>query len=450
MLSDSGASFRLHASPRQPSMKPRLRWREYLAICAFIVTLATTGITSVKADVDAEEGHIGDGISAKKKVVLESLFRFPASQLGKEFKPLIGGLDEWIGKGSKEGTSTDGGANSRIDGFGAAHAQIYTSTPYIKRYHNACYYPPNKSFYNRLEGKRKEIEHTFLPVDEEFESLNQLFSEMEDLADEIPSSLSSNSPFSKDASVFSSDERWTWRPAAHFSSRGTKERHAFRNYMHNFVTSFMRSLPNTKPPEREDAWEMEGRNSGTFWYPPGGVREWHTNRLDIKGNPMLENQPWRMYYIRILPSTTTPPGDSDKSDGNAKERTGSGMHLLYEGEDRGVTLDELQTAGARPVVDNVNDSNSNDLNTNNGTASITSAVWRVPDEDGYVTVFRLPELWHCIVSDTVHRYSLGFAFSEAQIQNLLNKAQIPFHFKETTQSENMAASVADKTTTDEL
>ena len=50
------------------------------------------------------------------------------------------------------------------------------------------------------------------------------------------------------------------------------------------------------------------------------------------------------------------------------------------------------------------------------------AVWRIPDQDGYVTLFRLPELWHCIVSEEVHRYSLGFAFSDNEVQALLNLA----------------------------
>ena len=41
-----------------------------------------------------------------------------------------------------------------------------------------------------------------------------------------------------------------------------------------------------------------------------------------------------------------------------------------------------------------------------------NAVWRIPDQDSYATLFRLPKLWHCIVSEEVHQYSLCFVFSD--------------------------------------
>jgi len=48
------------------------------------------------------------------------------------------------------------------------------------------------------------------------------------------------------------------------------------------------------------------------------------------------------------------------------------------------------------------------------------------DIDGYVTLFRIPDLWHCIVSEEVHRYSLGFAFSDKEVHALLQVADIDF------------------------
>jgi hypothetical protein len=55
-----------------------------------------------------------------------------------------------------------------------------------------------------------------------------------------------------------------------------------------------------------------------------------------------------------------------------------------------------------------------------------NSVWRLPDKNGYVTFFRLPKLLHCIVSEEVHRYSLGFAFSDEEVQAMLRYAGIDF------------------------
>jgi hypothetical protein len=106
----------------------------------------------------------------------------------------------------------------------------------------------------------------------------------------------------------------------------------------------------------------------------------------------------------------------------------SAMHII-PGDDAGITLEVLRRAGAR-LLNRAEEmrqwsdefaegqthpppgENYGGVNDEDGTVLDRNAVWRIPDEDGYVTLFRLPDIWHCIVSEEVHRYSLGFAFSD--------------------------------------
>jgi hypothetical protein len=185
-----------------------------------------------------------------------------------------------------------------------------------------------------------------------------------------------------------------------------------------------------------------GRQSGMFWYPPGGVREWHNNRLDLVGNTkgkgggkqeeeIFSTQVWRMYFVR---TTRDPEFDrklaklkkSEAVDQSSNDH--SAMHII-PGDDDGITLEVLRRAGAR-LLNRAEEmrqwsdefaegqthpppgENYGGVNDEDGTVLDRNAVWRIPDEDGYVTLFRLPDIWHCIVSEEVHRYSLGFAFSD--------------------------------------
>ena len=117
------------------------------------------------------------------------------------------------------------------------------------------------------------------------------------------------------------------------------------------------------------------------------------------------------------------------------------MHII-PGDDAGITLEVLQNAGARVLKPNEKNRQFADVFAQDdipkhraaappvyatGDEFDRSAVWRIPDADGYVTLFRLPKLWHCIVSEEVHRYSLGFAFSDREVQSLLEMAGVKFN-----------------------
>lgn len=203
-----------------------------------------------------------------------------------------------------------------------------------------------------------------------------------------------------------------------------------------------------------------GRPSGMYWYPPGAVREWHSNYLDLFGNTkqkvMTENekihssQVWRMYFIRTVRDAEfdyllSNSGRGDVSRSNDDIDDHSAMHII-PGEDEGITIDVLKKAGARPLTAEETKRQWKDIFaedyaplTNNATATeedVTrsddvasldrNSVWRLPDKNGYVTFFRLPKLFHCIVSEEVNRYSLGFAFSDEEVQALLRFAGIDF------------------------
>lgn len=104
--------------------------------------------------------------------------------------------------------------------------------------------------------------------------------------------------------------------------------------------------------------DKAGSNSlgGYFYYPPGGCREWHTNKKDWIG--------WRGYFIYC------------------------------------------------PDGDNMSDLNVLDPKTHKMT--------RIPDKSGVLRLFKVtssPPLWHSVSSST-HRYSLGFRLADKCVDRL--------------------------------
>jgi hypothetical protein len=150
--------------------------------------------------------------------------------------------------------------------------------------------------------------------------------------------------------------------------------------------------------------------------------------------------------LRKLRSKQTSRGKATDVEATVDESVNdhSAMHII-PGDDDGITLDVLKKAGARPLTDNEKKRRWSDifaeddehlLDATNDTFD-RGSVWRLPDLDGYITLFRLPKLWHCIVSEEVHRFSLGFAFSDREVQALLNLAGVEFDVEnEVNQNDN--------------
>ncbi len=183
-----------------------------------------------------------------------------------------------------------------------------------------------------------------------------------------------------------SDGRWTWYRGAYFSSRHT-ERSDFRRQCNSVLAKhFGLDEDYGTYLERHDSTgevaQVDERrrvySSGLYWYPPGAVREWHTNRHDVH-----DGASWRAYLTMVIPD-----GNSQRSSSSPVPRLGSSF-CFWDAE--------------RQVA-------------------VT-----VPSVNATLTLFRLGELdhdafWHCIKSHDVHRFSMGFALDEISARLLVRDA----------------------------
>jgi len=418
--------------------------------------------------------------------IAQSLFRFPASKMGPEFDEL---LQHWY-------RNTLNADNTTItpDPVGKAHALQSVSTPAATLFRRQCYSPsPNSSknnLYKTLESRKKELGfqqmddkfeegrlmhtitqrlyHAFLPPKEEDSekdarrmhkkksksNVNTIHAQTN-----LPSDFDSPRRLSFQTGVSSKSDdneqpqqQYFWRSPAHFSSQGTSRDLQFRLKSWDVLVEYLEpSIQKILP----HFIFQHARQSGNFWYPPGGVREWHTNELDLVGNmigggyskeeEMFAKQTWRAYFVRTVRDSEYDKKLSKLRKGRHVDNSSndhSAMHII-PGNDAGITLDVLKKAGARRLTNDEekrqysdefaedytppsqNNKVEEDFNIDS-TGLDRNSVWRLPDQDGYLTLFRLPDIWHCIVSEEVHRYSLGFAFSDEEVQALLTLAGVQF------------------------
>ncbi|KAL7466983.1 hypothetical protein ACHAXS_007253 [Conticribra weissflogii] len=485
-------------------LKMKTSW---ILICLLAATIANLPLSASDNGEDFQQNK-GDRI-------VQSLFRFPASRLGPEFKELI---DLWhhdwlhVHTVQNVATSSDWSSLPTIipETSGFEHSTRAVITDAATLFRRQCYTPApltSQQLYNlyrSLEQRRKSIEfeymndakqemmflHTmikrlypaFLLDDEDGKTDHTVATRIHKKKSKIAantvyaSTLPLKNPVALSFQTFSTSnttnnqtQQWSWRPAGLFSSRGAPDNIEFRANLFDTMRKKLqdRLLEHKSELPNFNGFEM-GRHSGMFWYPPGAVREWHNNYLDLIGHikngravshvkkkdeEMLASQVWRMYFVRVVRdekfdkklaslrrSIAGNEGELGNStlivnewvDSSANDH--SAMHIIPGDDKTGVTLEVLKKAGARPLTKDeklrqwedifvegyprkdggnvIESAESYDLN----------AVWRIPDQDGYVTFFRLPDLWHCIVSEEVHRYSLGFAFSDAEVQALLKLA----------------------------
>ena len=137
-----------------------------------------------------------------------------------------------------------------------------------------------------------------------------------------------------------------------------------------------------------DWWEKGGRNearakknavvnSGDFYYPPGGFKEWHTNKCQQKSS-------------KVYVEGTDDPGFMSSTDCRGFKGTGGWRgYLVYAAEDERSWMSLLDGAGR---------------------------IRSVPDRSGYLNLFFLGHTdgeitWHTIYSET-HRWSMGFRIDE--------------------------------------
>ena len=129
----------------------------------------------------------------------------------------------------------------------------------------------------------------------------------------------------------------------------------------------------------------------------------------------IPEYPWRMYYVRQKAATPDGGLDTSRTPQNDPDYFAdkSGMHLV---EGPGISPERLRELGAYPLHREKHSPDA--LN-----------VWRIPDQNGYVSLFRLqhvsPYRWHCIVADdSVHRYSMGMSLNDAGVEAMLRHAGV--------------------------
>ncbi|EED86686.1 predicted protein [Thalassiosira pseudonana CCMP1335] len=483
---------------KQPqTSKPRRRKRQLGIHLLLTVAVVTASLAS------ASDEHEGKGNDNGR--IVQSLFRFPASRFGPEFEDLLKLFHgEWL----HVNDTTSSLPPITPDPTGTTHASRAVSGSVPTLFRRQCYGPTSVSsmqqqmLYKNLEQRKKDIEFQYLK--DSSEETRLLFNMVKRFAPaflpdggeggnrsshssggttkihkkrakstvntvyslpssvvaeyELPSTLSFQTN-SHDADSNNNNnsqpQQWTWRPPAHFSSRGTPKNMTFRyKFFESMRQQFQQSIQRLLP-----TFELEmGRHSGMFWYPPGGVREWHCNYLDVQGaaggkngdkrdEAIFNSQVWRMYFVRTVRDAEFDDKLSKlrmKVSGDGTVDRGSNDHSamhIIPGGDEGTTLEVLQKAGARPLTqdekqrqwsdifaeeDPIPQQKDDSVDSKEDDEFDRNAVWRVPDQDGHVTIFRIPDLWHCIVSEEVHRYSLGFAFSDSEVQSLLKVAGVEF------------------------
>lgn len=302
-----------------------------------------------------------------------ALYRFDARLLGHEYMQAVKRFEEYIG--------------SNVDPMGARFAAQRTRSSGTRDVHTQCFAPPDEERDYELE-KRKKFHDP-----KGRETYEYLREEMDFFY----------GPGENDTYV-TPDHKWAWRAAAVYSAQHAGRQREFRNTVQAELDA------------RPEGY-FGGTVSGTFWYPPNAVREWHTNVWDMFRHPQTDElKPWRMYYVRLKAATPEGGLDTDKSPQTHPDYfvDKSAMHLV---EGQNIPPERFRELGAYPL--------RREQHTPGGPLN----VWRIPDQDGYLSLFRLqfepPYRWHCIVADgSVHRYSMGMSLDDAGVEAMLRHAGV--------------------------
>jgi hypothetical protein len=323
------------------------------------------------------------------------LYRFEASRLGPQYQQAVRLFDDYIG-GARQ---TQG-----FDEVAATFAATQTRRPGAQQFHEECYAAPRdeQRLLNMEEHKKLHSAKGIPRLDFLRQEQDIFYGPPPRQAQVTPVHGSDNN--NNNTVMISQDRKWAWRTAAVFSAQYAGAQGAFRRRIHDAIGDF-----------------FGGSVSGTFWYPPNAIREWHTNNWDLQvdANSGQAKMPWRMYYVRLKAADRL-TGGLDTSRTLVEDPTyfvdKSALHLV---EGPGLPPERLEALGAyRLTKEKEANQNAGGLN-----------VWRIPDQDGYVSLFRLqhvePFRWHCIVADdSVHRYSLGISLDDAGVEAMLKHAGV--------------------------
>ena len=210
----------------------------------------TSQDTSITSEDENSEQKPGEkGLFGKMN---HGIYRFKAETLGKHFLKATSFFDEWIG--------------SEVDSMGAVFAKQRTGNPEVAEFHSQCFDYPNSDKMLELEQKKKEHKWKkgtsrldFLQEEQEF------FYNTTDISQQ-------------DLVYITLNKKWAWRTTAVFSAQYSSRQSEFREQINGML--------------RKDKYLSSGI-SGTFWYPPNAIREWHTNAWDVTVKDGKMRKPWR-------------------------------------------------------------------------------------------------------------------------------------------------------------
>ncbi|KAL3808129.1 hypothetical protein ACHAXA_004983 [Cyclostephanos tholiformis] len=440
--------------------------------CGEVQTAPTSSPTATDIDdSDSSSSSHGDcAADGPSGRIVQSLFRFPASRLGPEFDELVRyWYADWLRIPDAEygnGTTADPPPITP-EPAGVDHAFHSVSTAAATLFRRQCYGPAPRTtsrmhnLYSNFEQRRKEI--AFQRIEDGAEEMRLMhtmtkrfypaFREDGDAVTTVngdvryhgtsrmhekKSKSTTNTVYADSAVPSDCDtpsklsfqtknggnrrtQEWSWYPPGHFSDRGIPGNIDFRTKMYASM-------------RRE--FQDRLRRSGMAYQSLGLGGEYEGQGRRETGGGDFATQVWRMYLVR---TTRDPVFDLKLAKLRKIEEVDRGsddhsaMHII-PGDDDGITLEVL--LGSRRCDDGpmnslgdrrpISDEDRGIRKVEDDTAFDRNAVWRIPDRDGYVTLFRLPDIWHCIVSEEVHRYSLGFAFSDKEVQALLKLADVDF------------------------
>ena len=340
-------------------------WKVLLTLATLVAVVAedTADDHEHEHEHEHEQGVGGDSQSSSSDGgrIVQSLFRFPATQLGPEFGELLQMWhSEWLHADNADNdtgsTQTQHLPKITPESSGAAHAFYSVATPAATLFRRQCYSPApietqaKHNLYKNFEQQRKAISfqyikdsveemkliHTmtkrFYPAftmhlgnnDKQQGSRSSSSSSDNGIAvasttrrmhkkkskstvdtiyaqTTLPSDYDSPSKLAFQTVASNSDkdnsnnkqtiqQEWAWHPPAHFSSRGVPNNMSFRVNMYKSMRNALQTKIQQVVVSLSDFEFDHGRQSGMFWYPPGGVREWHRNYLDLVGNTKNQKQ----------------------------------------------------------------------------------------------------------------------------------------------------------------
>lgn len=271
------------------------------------------------------------------KHLTSALYRFEASRLGPDYAAAVAKFEQYY--------------ITTVDPDGAKFAAQQTRKPGPHEFHQGCFRMPDENKLLQLEYKKKNRHHRSISKDGTTATRIQSLQQEQEIF--FGRKECKNCTATTITTMITKDAKLAWRAAASFSAQHAGRQHEFREQV-------MKDLGT-------DDWNgtyFGGKVSGTFWYPPNAIREWHTNAWDVKVDSETREprKPWRMYYVRQKAASTDGGLHTSHSVADDPEffKDKSAMHIV---DGPGIPPERMKEFGAYRLMDNSSDGHQTQLQT---------------------------------------------------------------------------------------